>query len=81
MKQRQELIRPWTSEEEDLLRKTYPTTSDEEIRRIFGRSIESIKGKVYRLRIRRDWRVIKEKLSRKTKERWARIKEGQKNTS
>ncbi|MBS3119751.1 hypothetical protein J4475_02915 [Candidatus Woesearchaeota archaeon] len=74
--QKQRLIDYWTNQEDELLRKHYPAASDEELQKLLHRSIEAIKGRAYRLKLRKDARVIQKMLRERTKARWLAIKQG-----
>lgn len=71
---REKLISYWTAEEDELLRKSYPDLPDEELGKLFSRSIEAIKGRAFRLNVRKSSRFVQEFLRQKTKERWKRLK-------
>jgi len=68
------ILKAWSKQEDDKLREIYPTSSTEELAKIFNRSIEAIRGRAFRLKIRRDGFLLQETLRERAKARWAAAK-------
>lgn len=64
-------ITQWTKEEDDKLRENYPSTSNDELIRTFKRSLEAIRGRAHRLKIKRSGFLLQQTLKDKAKARWA----------
>ena len=60
----------WTSEEDERLKKLFSTSDDEELEREFDRSINAIKGRAYRLGLKKDWGLVQEIHKRNAQKRW-----------
>jgi len=64
----------WTKEEDDRLRELYPTSSNQELTKTLKRSLEAIRGRAHRLKIKRNGFLLQQILKEKAKARWANFK-------
>jgi len=52
----------------------YPNSSNEELAKAFKRSLEAIRGRAHRLKIKRNGFLLQKTLKEKAKARWANFK-------
>lgn len=62
----------WTDAEDSLLREVFPFSTDDELVERMQRSINSIKGRAYRLGIKKHWSFVQKMHKKNAKERWNR---------
>lgn len=67
-------LKAWSKEEDNKLKELYPTAPNEELTKIFNRSVEAIRGRAFRLKIKRSGFLVQKTLRDRAKARWARIK-------
>jgi hypothetical protein len=67
-------LKAWTKQEDDKLREIYPSSTTEDLTKIFNRSIEAIRGRAFRLKIRRNGFILQETLRDRARARWAAAK-------
>lgn len=60
----------WTADEDDRLRKLFSNSDDERLEREFDRSIHAIKGRAYRLGLKKDWGFVQKIHKRNARRRW-----------
>ena len=65
---------PWTDKEDEKLREMFPFSTDEQLQESFNRSITSIKGRAYRLGIKKHWSMVQSVHKKNAKSRWTEIK-------
>ena len=63
----------WTTEEENLLARIYPTASPADLERIFKRSFVRICQRAHALKIRRDGFMLKALQKERARERWKKL--------
>ena len=68
------ILKAWSKQEDDKLREIYPESTTEELTKVFNRSIEAIRGRAFRLKIRRSGFILQETLRERAKARWAAAK-------
>ncbi len=61
----------WTREEDETLRELYPTADNGVLVKTFKRSLEAIRGRAHRLKIRRSGLLVSQTLKARAKTRWA----------
>ncbi len=61
---------PWTEEEDKLLKEYFPISKDEDLQEMFNRSITSIKGRAYRLGLKKHWNFVQMQHKQNAKKRW-----------
>ena len=65
----------WSEKEDEKLREAFPFSTDKEMENAFNRSITSIKGRAYRLGIKKHWSMVQSVHKKNAKMRWKEIKE------
>jgi hypothetical protein len=60
----------WTVEEDEQLKAMFATSGDDELEREFDRSIHAIKGRAYRLGLKKDWGFVQTIHKRNAQKRW-----------
>jgi hypothetical protein len=65
----------WSETEDEKLREIFPFSSDEELVLAFKRSATSIKGRAYRLGIKKHWSMVQSIHKRNAKSRWNQLRE------
>lgn len=66
------LKRGWTSEEDERLKTLFATAEDDVLENEFDRSIHAIKGRAYRLGLKKDWGFVQKIHKRNAQRRWKR---------
>ncbi|MEK6968654.1 MAG: hypothetical protein AABX51_08595 [Nanoarchaeota archaeon] len=64
----------WTKGEDEKLREIYPTSENDGLMKTFKRSLEAIRGRAHRLKIKRSGFMLQQTLKARAKERWANRK-------
>ena len=64
----------WTDNEDNKLREVFPFSSDNELESMFQRSITSIKGRAYRLGLKKHWSLVQSVHKKNARSRWDSIK-------
>lgn len=62
----------WTEEEDDKLRAMFSRSDDAQLEQEFDRSIHAIKGRAYRLGLKKDWGLVQKIHKRNAQKRWKR---------
>lgn len=65
----------WTEKEDEKLREVFPFSSDEELETVFNRSVTSIKGRAYRLGLKKHWSMVQSIHKKNAKSRWNQLRE------
>jgi hypothetical protein len=68
----------WTDNEDNKLREVFPFSSDDDLESLFQRSITSIKGRAYRLGLKKHWSLVQSVHKRNARSRWDSIKKDSK---
>lgn len=63
----------WSEQEDTQLRALFATSSDDALEREFDRSIHAIKGRAYRLGLKKDWGFVQKVHKRNAQKRWKRV--------
>ena len=62
----------WTQEEDERLKQIFARSDDERLEAEFDRSINAIKGRAYRLGLKKDWGLVQKIHKRNAQKRWKR---------
>ena len=65
----------WTEKEDEKLREVFPFSTDEELEVAFKRSATSIKGRAYRLGLKKHWSMVQSIHKKNAKSRWNQLRE------
>ncbi len=65
----------WTEKEDEKLREVFPFSTDEELEGSFKRSATSIKGRAYRLGLKKHWSMVQSIHKKNAKSRWSQLRE------
>lgn len=60
----------WTVEEDERLREMFARSDDAVLEQEFDRSIHAIKGRAYRLGLKKDWGLVQKIHKRNAQMRW-----------
>jgi len=60
----------WSDGEDSLLREHFPFSTDDELIETMSRSINSIKGRAYRLGLKKHWSFVQKVHKQNAKKRW-----------
>ena len=71
MNEKQIEIISWTKEEDELLQEKYPTSTNEDLIKTFRRSLDAIRGRAHRLKIKWSGFLIQQTLKERARARWA----------
>ena len=66
------LKKGWTAEEDARLKVLFATAGDDVLENEFDRSINAIKGRAYRLGLKKDWGFVQKIHKRNAQRRWKR---------
>ena len=64
--------RGWTTEEDERLKELFAAAEDDVLESEFDRSIQAIKGRAYRLGLKKDWGLVQMIHKRNAQRRWKR---------
>jgi len=65
----------WSEKEDERLREVFPFSTDEELEVAFKRSATSIKGRAYRLGLKKHWSMVQSIHKKNAKTRWNQLRE------
>ena len=68
-------LKQWKKEEDEKLLELYPTSANEDLVKVFNRSLEAIRGRAHRLKIKRSGFLVQQTLKDRAKARWAAVRE------